>query len=97
LTRRTSKNLTIDLYLDVGTWSHSISAMFIVLGGGFRESLVIPVAPNEPAGQYPIGDAAQWEKIVENLAALVRELDRSFVPEVEQAAGPTPAWYRPNS
>jgi len=29
------------------------------------------------AGQYSIGDADQWQKIVENLAAMVRELDRS--------------------
>jgi hypothetical protein len=94
LTRRTPGNLTIELYLDVGTWSHAVSAIFMVLGGGFRESLRIPVSPQD-AGQYPIGDADQWQKIVDNLAAMVRELDRSFVPEIEQAAGPTPAWYRP--
>ena len=28
LTRRTSGNLTVELYLDVGTWSHSVSAIF---------------------------------------------------------------------
>lgn len=92
LTRRTPGNLTVELYLDVGTWSHAVSAIFMVLGGGFRESLAFPFA-----AQYPIGDAAQWQKIVENLAAMVRELDRTLVPEVEQAAGPTPAWYRPNT
>jgi hypothetical protein len=92
LTRRTSTNLTIELYLDVGTWSHSVSAIFLVYGAGFRESLAFPFAV-----QYPIGDADQWQKIVENLAAMVRELDRTFVPEVEKAAGPTPAWYRPNT
>jgi hypothetical protein len=97
LTRRTSGNLAIELYLDVGTWSHAVSAIFLVLGGGFRESLVIPVTPLDNPGQYPIGDAAQWQKIVENLAAMVRELDRRFVPEIEQAAGPTPAWYQPTS
>jgi hypothetical protein len=98
LTRRTAGNLTIELYLDVGTWSHTVSAIFMVFGAGFRESLPIPVAPREAGGgQYPIGDADQWQRIVENLAAMVRELDRSFVPEIEQAAGPTPAWYRPNS
>lgn len=47
------------------------------------------------AGQYPIGDAAQWQKIVENLGAMVRELDRTFVPEIEQAAGPSPEWFQP--
>jgi hypothetical protein len=46
-------------------------------------------------GQYPICDAAQWQKIVENLRAIVRELDRSFVPEIEQAGGPSPVWYQP--
>lgn len=92
LTRRTPTNLTIELYLDVGTWSHSVSAIFLVYGAGFRESLAFPFA-----AQYPIGDAAQWQKIVANLAAMVRELDRTFVQEIEQAAGPTPAWYRPNT
>jgi len=98
LTRRTSGNLTVELYLDVGTWSHSVSAIFLAQGAGFKVSLGIPVAPEDPAfGQYPIGDAAQWQRIVENLAAMVRELDRSFVPEIERAAGPTQAWYQPNS
>jgi hypothetical protein len=98
LTRRTSGNLTIELYLDVGTWSHQVSAIFMAQGAGFKASIAIPVAPQEaPRGQYPIGDAAQWQKIVENPAAMVRELDRSFVPEIEQASGPSPAWYTPAS
>jgi len=95
LTRRTSGNLTVELYLDVGTWSHEISAFFRVHGAGFDASLAIPVGPSIPPSQYPIGDAAQWGKIVENLAAMVRELDRSFVLEVEQAAGASPEWYFP--
>jgi hypothetical protein len=56
------------------------------------------VSANDVLGaQYPIGDAAQWEKITENLGALVRELERSFVPEIETAAGPSPEWYQPES
>jgi hypothetical protein len=27
--------------------------------------------------------------------AMVRELDRSFVPEIEQAAAPSPEWFQP--
>ena len=95
MTRRTSGNLTVELYLDVGTWSHAVSAIFLAQGAGFKASLTIPVTALDGPGQYPIGDAFQWQKIVENLAALVRELDRSFVPEIEQAAGPTPLWYQP--
>ena len=96
LTRRTAANLTVELYLDVGTWSHTVSAIFMIRGAGFRASVGIPVTPRDVAGgQYPIGDAAQWKKIVENLAAMVLELDRSLVPDIEQAAGPSPAWYEP--
>jgi hypothetical protein len=31
------------------------------------------------------------------IAALVKELDRTFVPDFERAAGPSPEWYRPES
>jgi hypothetical protein len=72
--------------------------MFLVQGTGFKASLGIPVGPQiEPGAQCLIGDAAQWQRIVENLAAMVRELDRSFVPEIEEAAGPSPEWYQPAS
>jgi hypothetical protein len=46
--------------------------------------------------QYPVGDADRWRKIVENLGAMVRELDRSLVPEIEAAVGPSPEWYQPD-
>jgi hypothetical protein len=58
--------------------------------------MTIPVAVRAlGAMQYPIGDAERWQKIVENLAAIVKELDQSFVPDIERAAGPTPEWYQP--
>jgi hypothetical protein len=98
LRRRTAANLTVELYLDVGTWSHLVLPIFRVLGVGFKASLMLPVAAQAAAGaQYPIGNAEQWEKIVENLGALVKELDRSFVPDIERVAGPSPEWYRPES
>ena len=31
------------------------------------------------------------------LAALVTELDRTLVPEIERVAGPTPEWFMPES
>jgi hypothetical protein len=98
LRRRTPSNLTVELHLDVGTWSNSILALFHVYGLGFRASLPLPVSPtSHPAGQYPIGDAARWQKIVDNLAALVTHLERTFVPDIESAAGPSPAWYTPET
>ena len=98
LRRRTAANLTVELYMDVGTWSHLVLPMFRALGVGFKASLMLPVAARAVAGsQYPIGNAEQWEKVVENLGALVKELDRTFVPDIERVAGPTPEWYRPES
>ena len=98
LRRRTPSNLTVELHLDVGTWSNSILALFHVYGLGFRASLPLPVSPtSHPAGQYPIGDATRWQKIVDNLAALVTHLDRTFVPDIESAAGPSPTWYTPET
>ena len=96
LTRRTEANHTAELYLDVGTWSHMVSASFLVHGPGFRATFPLPIAPGIH-GQYPIGDAAQWQKIIENLQSLVRELERTFVPAIDTAAGPAPAWFDPRS
>jgi hypothetical protein len=96
LRRRTAANLTVELHLDAG--GHSVLAMFRVWGLGFKALLSIPVSANALVNaQYPIGDSDRWQKIVENLAAVVRELDRSLVPEIEAAVGPSPEWYQPEA
>jgi hypothetical protein len=98
LRRRTAENLTVELHLDVGTWGHSVLAMFRVWGMGFKGTVMLPVSANGLVGaQYPIGDAERWQKIVENLAALVAELDRTLVPEIAAKVGPSPEWYQPES
>jgi hypothetical protein len=98
LRRRTAANTTLEVHLDCGTWSHSLLAMFMVYGLGFKATLSLPPAVQAPiAGQYRIGDAEQWGKIVENLGALVAELERTFVPEIEAATGPSPEWYHPET
>jgi hypothetical protein len=48
-----------------------------------------------PARQYPIGDTANWERIVANIGAIMDELERTFVPEIKEAAGPAPEWFEP--
>jgi hypothetical protein len=69
-----------------------------VTGLGFTARLPLPVSKRAiGGGQYKIGDADHWQKLVENLAALVAEFDRSFVPLVEAASGPSPEWYKPAS
>jgi hypothetical protein len=102
LRRRTSGNLTAEICLDVGTWSNSVTAIFrihgLIEGIGFKGTLILPVARRAIAGaQYPIGDAERWQQIVENLAAIVAELDRTFVPAIEAVAGPSPDWYKPET
>lgn len=70
---------------------------------GIVERAVSPMTCRRPSNctragrQYPILGADQWRQLVENLAALDAELDRTFVPEVEAAAGPSPEWYRPEA
>jgi hypothetical protein len=96
LRRRTPANLTVELTIDVGTWSNLASARYAVLGPGFSAGVPIPVAASAVgATQYPIGDAAQWAKIVANLAILTQALDATLLPEIEALAGPAPEWFEP--
>jgi hypothetical protein len=98
LRRRTAGHLTVEISLDVGTWSRSLTAFFKVQGLGFRAVLPLPASRRAAGGgQYPIGEADRWQQLVDNLAALVAELDRTFVPAVEAASGPSPEWYSPES
>jgi hypothetical protein len=98
LRRRTAGNLTVEIKLDVGTWSKSLSGGFAVKGIGFSARLRLPVSKRALEGmQYRIGDAAHWQKLVDNMAAIVAELDRTFVPAVEAAAGPAPEWFTPEA
>jgi hypothetical protein len=68
----------------------------LVDGIGFKASLILPVSRQATVGaQYRYGNAEGWRMVVENLAVLVAELDKSFVPAIEAATGPSPEWYRP--
>jgi hypothetical protein len=95
LRRRTAANHVVDVELDVGTWSRSLTFMFHVHGPGFNATLMPPVTKSDAVRQYPIGDTASWQKIVANVAAIVDELERTFVPEIEAAVGPAPEWFDP--
>lgn len=96
LRRRTPANHVLELYLDVGTWSRMVTAIYRVHAPGFVASVPIPVGPGA-GGQYPIGDQDNWRRIVANLDAITGELDRTFAAEVEAAAGPAPEWFQPGS
>ncbi len=65
---------------------------FRIWGVGFKGTVLLPVTAKGLAG-----DAERWQRIVENLAALVAELDRTLVPEIEAKVGPSPEWYQPES
>jgi hypothetical protein len=102
LRRRTPGNLTAELHLDVGTWSNNVMAFFrvqgLIEGVGFKGSMILPVSRRAVlGGQYPIGGPDRWQQIVDNLAALVAELDRTFVPAIEAISGPSPDWYKPET
>jgi len=70
----------------------------LVNGIGFKATLILPGARQATVGaQYPMGGLERWRQIIDNLAALVAELDRSFVPAVEAISGPSPDWFRPEN
>jgi hypothetical protein len=52
--------------------------------------LHLPVPERVEGGQHPIGDTNQWQQIVDNLAPIVADLDRSFVPAIEAVSAPSP-------
>lgn len=94
LRRRTPDNHVVDLVVDVGTWSRMVTAIYVVNGPGFRATVPLPLSAFI-TGQYPIGGTERWQRIVANLAVIVDELDRTFLPELEQALGPAPEWFEP--
>jgi hypothetical protein len=95
LRRRTATHHIVDIELDVGTWSRSVTFMFSVRGPGFNATLMSPVTARDGSRQYPIGDTANWQLIVANIAALVDEFERTFVAEITSAVDPAPAWFEP--
>jgi hypothetical protein len=92
LRRRTPDNHVVELIADVGTWSHMVTARYIVHSPGIRASVPLPLSARV-AGQYPIGNAERWRRIVANLAVIVDELDGTFLPELEKAIGRAPEWF----
>ena len=95
LQHRTADNHVVELKLDVGTWSRMVTAMFRVRGPGVNATLELPVTTRAQGRQYPIGDVANWERIVANLATIVDELERTFVKEIEAVIDPAPQWFSP--
>jgi hypothetical protein len=96
LRKRTAKGLVLELYLDVGTWSDSLTAVYHVFGLGFRASLRLPLSMQElSCRQYPIGDLTRWRQLVENLAALVIELEQTLIPTFDAISEPLPTWFEP--
>jgi len=95
LQHRTADNHVVELKLDVGTWSRSVTAMFRVRGPGYNATLELPVTTRAQRRQYPIGDVENWERIVANLATIVDELERTFVNEIEATVDPAPQLFSP--
>jgi hypothetical protein len=79
--RWNAANHVVEVDLDLGTWSHTVTAHFHVQVPGHRCTLPMPAAPRLDGARYPIGDADRWEKIVANLAALSAHLDHQIVPD----------------
>lgn len=98
LERTTSLGNRVILDINVGTWSRMVTAHYVVVGASGGTRLQIPVCARAAGAlQYPIGDGANWERIVSNIAAGVDEYDRTFLVEIEEAIGPSPDWFDPGA
>ncbi len=110
LRRRTPGNLTVELVIDVGTWSNQVLAFLRVQGlmgtEAFKVSIGLPAAKRALTGdirgvpsfgQFPIGGPERWSQIADNLAAAVSAAERNFVPAIEAISGPSPDWYQPQT
>jgi hypothetical protein len=93
LRRRTAENHIVEVNLDVGTWSRSLTGHFHVYMPDFQIRLPMPASAELNARQCDIGDADRWNNIVENLAAFAAQLDREILPEIAKVATPAPAWF----
>jgi hypothetical protein len=69
-TRRTPGNLTVEIELDVGTWSSNLTAGFSVTGLGFTARLPLPVSKRATMAQYRIGGPTEWQQMGDNLSGL---------------------------
>lgn len=93
LRRRKRGNVVVVLRLDVGWEGRTLSIHYVVSFSAQVLPLHLPVSKRAIAqaeGEYGIRDDAHWQEIVDNLAALVAELDRTFVPAIEAAIHPWP-------
>jgi hypothetical protein len=98
LERTTTLGIRVILDIDVGTWSRMVTAHYVVVGAGGGTRLQIPVGARAAGAlQYPIGDGANWERIVSNIAAVVDEFDQTFLIEIEEAIGPSADWFDPGA
>lgn len=85
LRRTTPSKAEIEISLDTGTWGRGLLAHFAIQGPGYRAQLRLHPTRVAEMGQYPIANAAAWQCIVENLYAVVAELEAGFVPAIESA------------
>jgi hypothetical protein len=110
LRRRTDKNLSLELNIDVGTWSDHFHAVLLVVGMldgvGFKAAMSLPPCRQTPRGmvrevetygQITVGTAERWRQLVENLGVLMRPLEAGLVPEIEAITGAAPAWFNPEA
>lgn len=95
LRKRTALHHSLEVHVDVGSYSKHASFLLCLDGPGWRARALVPVNCHAAHSLgYPIVNAGIWRRIVENSVVAVRYLESSFVSEIEALYPAAPAWYR---
>ncbi len=85
--KRLTDSSSLQLSLDVGTWSVSASAiLFVSIEDRYAAFRLPPSLRAAQRGQYPMIDEAQWRMLLENHAASVELIEQHVLECAEQRA-----------
>ena len=93
LSKHTPNHNRLSLLFDVGSISHLCSSRIAINGPGWSSGIDLIVTPDQKHSQYPIGGGDSWNCIVQNVAVLVDNLEKEYVPQIETLFPRTPKWF----
>ncbi|MBT9558145.1 MAG: hypothetical protein IV100_19085 [Myxococcales bacterium] len=96
LSKYTARGNRLVLDVDFGTMSRRVHAHLRIFGVDWRRSLTLHFTGRDLDNHaYPIVSDAEFQRVVDNIAALLPRVEATVLPELEALYPPTPAWWHP--